>query len=164
MLMREATSQTAEKWKAVWNEYKDRLRPNRKSGAEVAEYLAGKYPLIELHDDESKKAVTDNVLGNKPSADKLPPGASPSPAAFIVENRGAGEALYEDQDEVFKGISIFVGIDLESGCFFVEGSGLLWDELYAFQGLDEDDIQNYYCVAEYVTCLKRFGVLDKALR
>ena len=40
---------------------------------------------------------------------------------------------------------------------------MLWDELYAFQGLDETDIQNFYCVAEYVSCLKRFGLLDKII-
>ena len=40
---------------------------------------------------------------------------------------------------------------------------MLSDELTAFQGLDEKDIQNYVCVAEYITCLKRFDMLDIVL-
>lgn len=94
----------------------------------------------------------------------MPAGATPSVATFIVENTGAGKVLYENQDRIFKGNSIFVGIDLESGYFCVEGSSMLWDELYAFQGLDENDIQNYYRVAEYISCLKRFGLLEHVLR
>jgi len=41
----------------------------------------------------------------------------------------------------------------------VEGSSMLWDELCAFQGLDAKDIENYYCVAQYISCLKRFNKL-----
>lgn len=62
MLMQKVTPQMVEEWKAVWNKYKDRLRPNRKSGAEVADYLTGRYLLKELHDDKAIQAVTDNVL------------------------------------------------------------------------------------------------------
>ncbi|PKP63241.1 MAG: hypothetical protein CVT86_05735 [Alphaproteobacteria bacterium HGW-Alphaproteobacteria-8] len=30
----------------------------------------------------------------------------------------------------------------------------------AFRGLDAEDLENYYLVAEYVACLRRFGLLD----
>jgi hypothetical protein len=40
---------------------------------------------------------------------------------------------------------------------------MLWDELYAFQGIDEADIQNPYCVAQYIACLKRFKLLQGVL-
>lgn len=69
-------------------------------------------------------------------------GAEVSAATFIVENKVNGKFLYENQDEAFKGNNIFVGAELESGFFCVEGSSLLWDELYVFRGLDEKDIQN----------------------
>ncbi len=38
----------------------------------------------------------------------------------------------------------------------VEGSSELWNELFAFRGLDEEDLKNYYLVAEYISCLKQF--------
>ncbi len=164
MLMQEATQQMVKEWKAVWDQYKDRLRPNRKSGLEVVDYLASKYPLKELHDDRAAQVVTDNVLCNKVYAEKLPAGATPSVMTFIIENTGTAEVLYENQDDIFKEVSIFVGIDLESGFVHVEGSSMLWDELYAFQGLGEEDIQNCYSVAEYISCLKRFGLLDQIIR
>lgn len=163
MLTQEATPEMVETWKEVWNKYKDKLLPNRKSGKEVLEYLKNKYPLEEQQNDNAKLVVINNVLDNKAYADKLPIGAKPAPVTFIVKNESSGKFLYENQDEIFKGNNIFVGIDLESGFFCVEGSSLLWDELYAFQGLDEKDIQNYFCVAEYISCLKKFGLLESVL-
>jgi len=163
MLMQEATQEMLEAWKVTWNEYKDRLLLNRKSSAEIVEYLKDKYLLTDIHDDKWLKVVTENVLNNEPLAEKLPAGTTPSPVAFFVKNSGKGKALYENQDEGFKEIKIFVGIDLASGFFCVEGSSMLWDELCAFQGLDEKDIQNPYCVAEYISCLKRFGLLNQVI-
>jgi len=163
MLMQEATPEMVERWKEVWNKYKSKLLPNRKSGKEVVEYLKNKYLLEELHDDNAKQVVIDNVLYNKSYADKLPNGREPSAVTFVVQNEDKGKLLYENQDEVFKGNNVFVGVELESGFFYVEGSSLLWDELYVFQGLDEKDIQNYFCVAEYISCLKKFGLLETSL-
>ena len=59
-----------------------------------------------------------------------------------------GKLLYEKQDNIFKGEDIFVGIEMETGFIHVEGSSLLWDELFAFRGLDTDDLKNIYLVAE----------------
>lgn len=52
---------------------------------------------------------------------------------------------------------IFVGLDLASGYFQVEGSTMLWDELCCLQGLDEKDLQNAVIVAQYILALRRFG-------
>ena len=41
----------------------------------------------------------------------------------------------------------------------VQGSTLLWDELCAFQGLDERDLQNYVITAQYIRALERVGKL-----
>lgn len=163
MLMQEATPEMLEAWKVTWNEYKDKLLPNRRSGAEIIAYLIDKYLLTEIHDDWALHVVTENVLNNEPLAEKIPVGSTPSPVAFFVKNSGKGKILYENQDEDFKENKIFVGVDLVSGFFCVEGSSMLWDELCAFQGLDEKDIQNPYCVAEYISCLKRFGLLDEII-
>ena len=40
---------------------------------------------------------------------------------------------------------------------------MLWDELCAFQGVDEKDLENYVVVADYIRALKRFGKLDNAI-
>ncbi|HHX87473.1 MAG TPA: hypothetical protein GX693_04745 [Firmicutes bacterium] len=64
---------------------------------------------------------------------------------------------------MFKGYKIFIGVDLSSGFYCIEGSSMLWDELCAFQGLDSKDIENYYCVAQYISCLKRINRLEEML-
>lgn len=110
MLMQGATTEMVETWKEIWNEYKGKLLPNRKSGKEVAEYLKNKYLLEELHDDNAKQVVINNVLYNKPYADKLPMGEELSAVTFIVENKDNGKFLYENQDEVFNGGNVFVGV------------------------------------------------------
>lgn len=163
MLMEKATPKMIEEYKETWNEYKDKLRPNKKSGKEVVEYLKDKYILEELHDDNARLTVIENVLYNNPYAEKLPMGAKPHAVTFAVKSEGNGKFLYEGQDEIFRGINIFVGVELESGFFCVEGSSLLWDELYAFRGLDEKDIQNYFCVGEYISCLKKYGLFQSVL-
>lgn len=41
--------------------------------------------------------------------------------------------------------------------FTGEGSTSLWDELCAFRGVDEQDLQNYVIMAQYVNAVKRIG-------
>jgi hypothetical protein len=94
---------------------------------------------------------------------KLPAGRTVIPKVYRVLNEGHAQALYLQQDEVFKGRDIILGIDLETGFFHVEGSSLLWDELFAFRGLDAEDLTNFYLVAEYIACLKKFDMLDDVL-
>jgi hypothetical protein len=163
MLTQPATPELIESWKRTFAQYKGRLQPNRKSGAELKEYLCSKYPLREETSDSAHSVVIQNFLANKPLADELPPGRQPEPFCAVVLREGTGAALYAAQDEVFSGIPIFVGVDLVSGYFLVEGSSLLWDELFAFHGLNETDLENYYLVAEYVACLERFGMLEQTL-
>ncbi len=117
----------------------------------------------QLHDDAATRVVTDNVLHNAHLAMKLPACTVPAAVTFIVERFGAGEALYRNHDEVFKGNRTFAGVDLGSGCFFVEGSSLLHDELRAFQGLDAADIRNYFLVAGYISSLRRFDLLERVV-
>lgn len=163
MLTQPATPELIESWKNTFAQYKNHLRPNRKSGAELKAYLLSKYPVREETSEKARKVVTGNILANQSLKDELPPGMQPEPYCAVVLRQGTGEPLYAAQDEVFSGIEIFVGVDLVSGCFLVEGSSLLWDELFAFRGLNETDLHNYYLVAEYVACLKRFDLLDSAL-
>ena len=158
------TRQDIKRWKKIFAEYRPHLAPNRISGEALAAYLSSRYPVRPLDDPRAKRVVTDNIRANENLAQQLPKGCAPNPVCFIVERSGAGEALYCAQSAVFAGIDIFVGIDLVSGYFFVEGSSLLWDELYAHRGLNETDLENFYSVAEYIQCLKCFNMLDGVLQ
>lgn len=163
MLMQKPTPETVEEWKAIYVEYKTKLYPNRKTGLEIIEYLKQKYLVTEQTKEELKQVVVANVRENKCYLNKLTNSKMPVAKVFYVENMGVGKRLYEKQDDVFKENKIIVGVELESAFFMIEGSSMLWDELFAFRGLDEDDLNNFYLVAEYITCLKKFDMLDSVL-
>ena len=163
MLTHLATTEDIAQWRQTAERYKDRLTPNRISGSKLYAYLQSRYPLLPLDDARANQVVISNILENKVFAADLPEGVSPEPVCCIIERAGAGETLYRAQEELFSGCDIFVGIDLVSGYYCVEGSGLLWDELFAQRGLSERDLGNYYMVAEYIACLSRFGLLEKTV-
>ena len=158
-----ATQEEVASWKRIYAEYKPKLKPNRITGAALFAYLESLYPLKPLDDARANQLVVSNILENNCFAQDLPPDALPEPVCCTIERTGAGVKLYDSQDEIFSGIDIFVGIDLTSWYFTVEGSSLLWDELYAHRGLNESELENFYCVAEYISCLKRFGLLEETL-
>ncbi len=164
MLMHEPTPRMAEEWKRTFEQYATQLVPDRKTGEEVLQYLKDKYPLEETKDDRWNQVTLGNMMQNRHLAEKLPAGKTPRTAVFHVLDTDAGKTLYKRQDALFKGQTITVGVEIETGAFHVEGSSLLWDELFAYRGLDEADLQNFYLVAEYVSCLKRFGKLKGALK
>jgi len=163
MIMQETTPEMVEKWKSIFSEYKTKLYPNKKPTLDIIKYIKHKYPLIELADKKWSQIVVDNLLQNECYAEKLPVGKMPVAIVYSVKNSGTGKILYEKQDDIFNGINIVFGVELETAFFTVEGSSLLWDELFAFRGLDEVDLNNYYLVAEYITCLKKFNMLDSVL-
>ena len=160
MLLSEPTPEMIAEWKAVFAEYKNRLRPNKRPSRLLIDYIAAKYPVTEEKGDVWREIVIDNILSNPHLAKKLPPQAEPAIRVFKVLDELAAKKLYLEQDEVYKGLPIVVGIESHTGFFYVEGSSALWDELLAFSGLDQDDLENFYLVAEYVNCVKRFGKLD----
>lgn len=146
MLFANITKTSLNEWKNIWIENKDKLKPNRKSGKEIQAYLKEKYILEEIKDKKAKEVVSWNILNNECFSVKLPKGTKPDAVTYYV-------LLDSDKGQKQK---IFIGIDLITGYYIVEGNQSLWDELYAFRGLDEDDIQNPYCVAEYLACIKKF--------
>ena len=112
MITCEPTAEMIERWKALYNQYQNRLRPNRKSGPQLLRYLAERYPLRRLHDEQAMKVVAENVLLNDHLREKLPQGRNPLPIAFMIENVGAGKKLFKQPDPArFDASEIFVGID-----------------------------------------------------
>ncbi len=145
MLREMPTPEMPAQWNEVWRTYAPRLRPNRRSGAELAAFLRENYAVTQVDDARMASVVAGNVLDNAHFRDKLPAGRLPEPVVFTC--RRGGE-------------TVWIGIDLASGMYHVEDDAQLWDALCAFQGLDEADLRNPYCVFEYVSCLKKFGRLE----
>lgn len=151
MLMQEPTEELVKEWKDIYNKNKDNLKPNKKDGLELVEYLKENYSVIEIENQELEKVVYDNIKYNEHSNEKLC-GRNPIIRLFEITDK----ELYLKQDDVFKGIKIIVGIELNTSYFFVEGSSYLYDELVAFSGLDDKDITNYFLVAQYIQCKEKF--------
>ncbi len=165
MLMTAPTPAMMEQWRKIWNEAKDRLKPNRRTGAALIAYLQENYTVTEFSDPEFSAVVSDNITLNAHSAAKLPEGILPRPRTFWVENTGKGHRLYENPDAGFEEMErIFVGIDEVTGEFCVELNSLLWDELFAFRGLDAADLENCYLVAEYVACTEKAKAQSRNLQ
>lgn len=150
-------------WNQIYAEFRPKLKPNQISGRALYSYLESRYPILPLDDPRAKQVVSQNILQNDFFSRGLPQGKAPDTVCCIIQRAGKGEQLYLAQDAVFSGCDIFVGIDLVSCYFLVEGSSLLWDELYAHRGLSEVDLGNAYAVAEYIGCLRRFGLLEETL-
>lgn len=169
MITQKPTSKTLTDWKNTFEKYKDILRPNRKSGGDLLKYLQSNYSLTEITDGEVLAVISENVSHNNFWAEKLPAGQLPAAMAFYLEDIGNGHKFYlpenKDRPDVWGDeiTRIFIGVDLSSGFYMVEGSSMLYDELRAFQGIDEKDLESYVVVADYIGALKRFGKLDNIL-
>ena len=55
----------------------------------------------------------------------------------------------------YKAGNVLVGIDLCTGEFHVESENIeevvpIYDDLFAYRGLDEEDLKNIFLVAEYI--------------
>ena len=157
MIFGPASKEKVFEWREIHKQFKDKLTPNRKSGKQVLEYLLNKYLLDEFNEEKGFRAVAETVLNNDFLKQKLPPNSQPKPKTFILRNEGNGNFIYENQEDIWESCPVFIGIDLNSGYVQIEGSCLLYDEIYAFQGIDEYDIENCVRVAEYIECVKRFN-------
>ena len=56
---------------------------------------------------------------------------------------------------VYKGLAITVGIEVKTSFIYVEGGSHFYDELTAYAGIDEEDIKNYFLVAQYIQCKEK---------
>lgn len=156
------TSEMIENWKTIFEQYKNQLKPNKKTAEEVIDYLRIKYPIKEITASEAKQVVINNIMMNA-FAEKVQKGKELKPLVYHVLNEEGARSLYNKQSDIFRGHPIIVGVELESKYVSVEGSEELADDLVAFQGLDELDLNNYYLVANYVTCLQKYNRLESVL-
>lgn len=145
-------------WQETHKRFRDKLSPNCKSGKEVLAYLKNKYILDELTEEQHLHVVSQNVLNNDFYKQKLPDGKLPNPKIFILKNEGKGNEIYKEQEDIWERCPVFIGIDLSSGYIHIEGSCLLYDEIFAFQGIDKYDLENCVRVADYIECIKQFNM------
>jgi hypothetical protein len=150
-------------WMATHKKYGPILMPNRKSVAEVIQYIKINYPVEEDKSEKSKSVVVYNITMNEFLAKRIPDGINLNPIVFLVKNEGPAKDLYQMQDDIFKDVPIIIGMESETGYVFVEGSKELSDEITAFQGLDSDELTNYYLVANYVRCLQKYNKLNEVI-
>ena len=172
-----------EEWKSTFLQYKDVLKPNKKTANEILEYVRAKYPLTDITDEMTldgehklSEIVTLQITETEFYDKKVPNGATLQPQVFVVNQIGNGKILYEtkyenssfkffpiESYETPENHRIIIGLEFESSYCMVEGNNYLSDELFAFQGLDSDDLTNYFLVWRYIHCLKNFNLLDLTL-
>ena len=136
MITSEVTPETLEEWKRIFDLHRSKLSPNRKKGIEVDDYFRNKYTYQRFDSPRFKNVVEHNIVENEHSRRKLPKRMKPDIHTYRV-----GDVL--------------VGIDTVSGEFCVECEDIekvipVYDDLFVYRGLDEDDLKNYVLVAEYV--------------
>ena len=129
----EPTPEEVNEWRQIFKKYRGFLTPNRRTGRELDEYLRAHYDMKRVYSDELSEIVAGGVTDNEHDREKLPEGMEPEPVTYLLDDG-----------------KIFVGIDLTTGAFHVEGSEELYNELFVYLGLDEKDLENCFLVAEYV--------------
>ena len=135
-------------WKRVQQAHEGEPHPPKRTGAEMVGYLSACYPLEPVSDPLFSAVVLSN-LEEYPYA-ALP--AEPRIAAFRVLPTAAGAALYEHRDHaVYGDIPILVGIELESGYLYCEGSDELQDALFLQQGLSDQEWENPFLAWRMLT-------------
>ncbi len=148
-------------WLKIWQEYAPKLKPNRRTGIEVVRFLRKKYKTEEIKDVRVAQEFATAIFMNGFQREKLPEDTEPNPIILKILKEGPGVDLYENQDEIFKDVKdIIVIVDVSSGCYSVEGSSKLWDELCVYQGLDKSDLENPVTTAIYVDLMKKAGKLQ----
>lgn len=150
-------------WQSVFKTYRHRLVPNKKSTEQVLAYLAERYPLEAVDTAAARAVVTGNITANRPLAEKCPPGRDLRPVVFMIPRQGSGVRLYQEREALYGDSPIMVGLEHETAFVMVEGSGDLADQLVAFAGLDQADLDNYYLVANYIACLEKYGLLNTVI-
>ena len=141
MLIKEPTSEMIAEWKRIFEKYHSTLTPNRKSGYEVDSYFREKYSYQLFDNAEFQQMVSLDITENDFLRSKLPKGVLPN-----IQSYQTADA--------------FVAIDLCTGEFHVESENIeevipIFDDLFVYRGLDEDDLKNYFLVAEYVKLSKK---------
>ena len=136
MLTTAPTTEMIIEWKRIFEEHHSALTPNRKSGNEVDRYFRENYA-YKIYDNAAFQEIASlNITENDYFKCKLPENTLPNIQSYQTGN-------------------VLVAIDLNTGEFHVESENTeevisIHDDLFLYRGLDEEDIKNFFLVAEYV--------------
>jgi len=138
MLTREPTLHMIREWQRIFQENKDTLSPGRRSGEEVEAYFCEKYQPEKLLHPAFARIAEENLLQNDHSRNKLPPWRSPEISVYGMDHP-----------------SVLIAIDRVTGFFQIESSDTarmseIYDDLFLFRGLDEQDLENCFLTAQYI--------------
>ena len=86
MLTSEPTKEMLEEWKRIYAENRGRLKPNRRSGAEVNAYFCDKYDFEKFDSPAFCDVVQFNITENEHEREKLPPGKAPEIMAYRAKD------------------------------------------------------------------------------
>ncbi len=111
-------------------------KPNRRTGNEVDQYFRKKYSYQIFNNAEFQEIAALNITKNEFFRSKLPKDELPNIQSYQTNN-------------------VLVAIDLSSGEFHIESKNAeeaapIYDDLFVYRGLDEEDLKNFFLVAEYV--------------
>lgn len=143
MITTKLSNEKLKEYRKLYIECRNSLKPNRKSGQQVERYLVDNYNAVRIEHSVFQKVVEDNILTNDFKLKKLSRDARPSVNVYLVDD-------------------VLVGIDVVSGEFHVECRDIdrmseIYDNLFAFRGLDKDDLKNFVLVGEYIKCTEKRG-------
>ena len=155
--MQKPSMEEIAEWKVIYEKYRPYLSANRRTVSEALEYLVDRYPVREVTDPKLRTLIGAVLMQNKYYAQKLGE-AEPRPRLFVLENDGGAARLYRDRAQEYEGSPIFIGTEETSGYLSVEGCDQLADEMTAFLGLDEQDLDNFFLVASYIRSLRRLDL------
>lgn len=141
MLTDEATPEMIAEWKQLFENHHADMHSNRKNGTEVDAYFRRKYPYHVFDSEKFCKVVELNITKNDSLREKLPEGYLPDIRSYSVDG-------------------VLVGIDLTSGEFHIESEDIekvipIHDDLFVYRGLDNEDLKNFFLVAQYVKLTER---------
>lgn len=124
-----------EQWAALYADYRKTLSANRKSGKELEEYFLCKYEAEEYNDEAFVTECKRSIKFNPNFRKKLPERKEPEIHAYKVEN-------------------VLVGIDIIGGNIHIYSEDVgkmlsVYDDLFVYRGLDAEDLENPFTVAEY---------------
>lgn len=154
MWMKEPTKEDVKKWKVLHATYRSILKPNRKNGKEMLAYIQEHYPVQVVLNQEWQDGLCEELVANEAFKEKVPVGKKLEATCLKVEHTSETAYLFENRASIFQDCEIYIGLEIQSGYMHIEGSDVLYDELFVYQGLDEYDLENPFLVAQYVTLSK----------
>lgn len=158
-------------WQRIYDSVRPKLCADKKPARDVLAFAKKKYPLERVLDEQAIHVAAMNAI-NQP-LNKKKEGFIPNVEVYRLKNEGAGKRFYDTQfEDMVKWIEevrlwapdaelpvredesswksdILLNFDFASDYVYVEGSQKLQDELFLFQGLGAEEIDNLYLVFRY---------------